>query len=58
MSFQALKDTLFSSNLLFHYSLKLEVQVAVDASQVCLGAVITLFTTDGTERPITTINQV
>ena len=52
VSFQALKGTLSSSNVLVHYNLRLEVQLAVDASQVCLGAVITQITADGTERPI------
>ena len=52
MSFQALKDTLASSNVLVHYNPKLEVQLAVDASPVGLGAVITHITADGTERPI------
>ena len=52
MSFQALKDTLASSNVLVHYNPKLEVQLAVDASQVGLGAVISHITADGTERSI------
>ena len=51
-SFQALKDTLASSSVLAHYSPKLEVQLAVDASPVGLGAVISHITEDGTERPI------
>ena len=52
MSFQALKDTLASSNVLVHYNPKLEVQLALDASPVGLGAVISHITADGTERPI------
>ena len=52
MSFQALKDTLASSNVLVHYNPKLEVQLAVDNSQVGLGAVISHITADGTERSI------
>ena len=51
-SFQALKDTLALSSVLAHYSPKLEVQLAVDASPVGLGAVISHITEDGTERPI------
>ena len=51
-SFQALKDTFASSSVLAHYSPKLEVQLAVDASPVGLGAVISYITEDGTERPI------
>ena len=50
--FQALKDTPASSSLLAHSSPKLEVQLAVDASPVGLGAVISHITEDGTERPI------
>ena len=52
MSLQALKYTLASSNLSVHYNPKLEVQLAVDASPVGLGAVISHITADGTERPI------
>ena len=52
MSFQALKDTLASSNVLVHYNPKLEVQLALDTSPVGLGAVISHITADGTERPI------
>lgn len=52
LSFQALKDTLASSNVLVFYNPKLEVQLAVDASPVGLGAVISHITADGTERPI------
>ncbi|XP_044180075.1 uncharacterized protein K02A2.6-like [Acropora millepora] len=51
-SFQALKDTLALSSVLAHYSPKLEVQLAVDASPVGLGAVMSHITEDGTERPI------
>ena len=53
MSFQALKDSLASFNVLVHYNPKLEVQLAVDASPVGLGAVISHITANGTERPIT-----
>ena len=52
VSFQALKDSLASSNVLVHYNPKLEVQLAVDASPVGLGAVISHITANGTERPI------
>lgn len=52
VSFQALKDTLASSKVLVHYNPKLEVQLAVDASPVGLGAVISHITANGTERPI------
>ena len=38
--------------MLVHYNPKLEVQLAVDASPVGLGAVISHITADGTERPI------
>ena len=51
-SFQALKDTLALSSVLAHYSPKLEAQLAVDASPVGLGALISHITEDGTERPI------
>ena len=51
-SFQALKDTLASSSVLPHYNPKLEVQLAVDASPVGQGAVISHITEDETERPI------
>ena len=51
-SFQALKDTIASSSELAHYSPKLEVQLAVDASPVGLRAVISHVTEDGIERPI------
>ena len=46
------KDTLASSNVLVQYNPKIEVQLAVDASPVGLGAVISHITADGTERPI------
>lgn len=52
VSFQALKDTLASSKVLVPYNPKLEVQLAVDASPVGLGAVISHITANGTERPI------
>ncbi|XP_022799773.1 uncharacterized protein K02A2.6-like [Stylophora pistillata] len=52
VSFQALKDTLASSNVLVPYNPKLGVQLAVDASPVGLGAVISHITANGTERPI------
>ena len=52
MSFQALKNSLASFNVLVHYNPKLEVQLAVDASPVGLGAVISHITANGTERPI------
>ena len=52
MSFQVLKDTLASSNVLVHYNPKLEVQLAVDASPVGLGEVISHITAHGTEHPI------
>ena len=38
--------------MLIHYNLKLQVQLAVDASPVDLGAVISHLTEDGSERPI------
>ena len=38
--------------MLVHYNPKLEVQLAVDASPVGFGAVISHITADGTERPI------
>ena len=38
--------------MLVHYNSKLEVQLAVDASPVGLGAEISHITADGTERPI------
>ena len=50
VSFQALKNSLASFNVLVHYNPKLEVQLAVDASG--LGAVISHITANGTERPI------
>lgn len=40
MSFQALKDSLASFNVLVYYNPELEVQLAVHASPVGLGAVI------------------
>ena len=52
VSFQALKDSLASFNVLVHYNPKLEVQLAVDASPVGLRAVISHITANGTERPI------
>ena len=51
-SFQDLKETLTSSRVLAHYNPKLEVQLAVDASPVGLGAVISHITTEGEEHPI------
>ena len=51
-SFQDLKDTLTSSHVLAHYNPKLEVQLAVDASPLGLGAVISRITEEGEEHPI------
>ena len=50
--FQDLKDTLTSSCVLAHYSPKLEVQLAVDASPLGLGAVFSHIPEEGEERPI------
>ena len=51
-SFQDLKDTLTSSLVLAYYNPKFEVQLAVDASPLGLGAVISHITEEGEEHPI------
>ena len=50
-SFQDLKDTLTSSLVLAYYNPKFEVQLAVDASPLGLGAVISHITEEGEEHP-------
>ena len=51
-AFRKAKETLTSSHLLIHYDLAQHVQLAADASDYGIGAVISHVMKDGTERPI------